>query len=131
MPIRVIWDSPDKTVIRYDVEGRWTWEEYYTARREARKMLDGVDHSVHFLTNPVDPVSFNYVPPGFLSKMMTLYRYNQRKTGVSVMIGGPFIQVMTPLVVRIMPQLSGRLQVAPSLEQARSLLSENAVAHSI
>lgn len=130
MPIRVYWDSPDKTVIRFDVTGRWTWDEFFTAHREARKMLDGVNHSVHFVTNPIDVVSFNHVPPGFLSKMMNLYRYNQRKTGVSIMVGGPFVQVMTQLAVRIMPQVAGQLQTACSLDQARSLLNKKSVAQS-
>lgn len=35
MSVQVSWDNEDKTVIRYDLGGRWKWEEFYPCYQQA------------------------------------------------------------------------------------------------
>jgi hypothetical protein len=46
MPITVNWDNDAKTVIRYDFEGHWNWDEFRAAANEAFVFTRSVQHRV-------------------------------------------------------------------------------------
>jgi len=49
MPLNVYWDNDQKTIIRCDSSGRWTWEEYHTALEQIAGMMRTVSHRVHMI----------------------------------------------------------------------------------
>jgi hypothetical protein len=49
MPVRVEWDNPDKTVIRYEMQGDWNWNEFRPAYNQAKAMLAEVPREVNFI----------------------------------------------------------------------------------
>jgi hypothetical protein len=49
MPLCVFWDDPEKTILRCESEGRWTWEEYHAALEQVRDMISSVDHRVDLI----------------------------------------------------------------------------------
>ena len=49
MPIRVYWDDPEKTIVRYDFEGNWTWDELYKVYYQAIAMETSVPYRVDII----------------------------------------------------------------------------------
>src|SRR5262249_26247560 len=47
----VFWDNEDKTIIRSEGEGSWTWEEFHQALQEIVEMVKTVDHRVDLVHN--------------------------------------------------------------------------------
>jgi hypothetical protein len=46
MSIHYEWDNEEKTIIRYDFDGKWTWEEFRDKQTEANALFAEVDHPV-------------------------------------------------------------------------------------
>lgn len=127
MPVSVSWDNESKTVIRYDLEGRWTWDEALTAFDTAALMLAEVQHTVNFIVNPVDPVSQIYVPPNTLGNLITLYRRSTDNAGISVLlINNATVRTLTRLMSTLNPAVATRFLFADSLEEARLILNAQA-----
>lgn len=51
MAVAVRWSNSEKTIVIYDIEGRWTWEEFYPAYHEAIAMELSVTHRVDVIMN--------------------------------------------------------------------------------
>jgi hypothetical protein len=49
MGITIQWDNPERTVLRYEFSGMWTWDEFFSAQAYRRPMLEGIWHTVHHL----------------------------------------------------------------------------------
>lgn len=69
MPITVSWDDTEKTVLRYDFEGNWTWDEFQQAKEESDAMLDSVPHSVDVILNYGNN---HWLPPGAISRLRAM-----------------------------------------------------------
>ena len=46
MPVRVYWEDDSHTLVRYEFEGNWTWDELYPAYYQAIEMEKSVTHRV-------------------------------------------------------------------------------------
>jgi hypothetical protein len=51
MPIQVYWEDPEQTIVRYDFEGSWTWDEMYAAFYEGVAMETSITHRVDVILN--------------------------------------------------------------------------------
>lgn len=49
MGIRIQWDNPEKTIIRWEFEGRWTSEQFQEALKFATTLAQEVNHTVYGL----------------------------------------------------------------------------------
>jgi hypothetical protein len=124
MPVTPQWDNDDKTIIRYDLTGRWTWDEFFAAFDEGTTMLDTVQHTIHFIVNPLDLMSRGYLPPGALQNTLALYRRSKANAGSTVIVGGStFFRSLYGIGQRIYPRIAAHSRFADSLDQARILLS--------
>jgi hypothetical protein len=125
MPVTAQWDNDDKTIIRFDVSGRWTWAEYRAANAEIRKMVDGLSYIVHFIVNPLDDQSRGYLPPGALQHIRSVYGSVSPNVGMTAVIGAsPYYHALYAIGRKIYPQIAVRYRFANSLEEARALLSQ-------
>jgi hypothetical protein len=123
MPVAVQWDNPEKTIIRYDLTGRWTWDEFFATYAEASGMLASVEHTVNFIVNPLDYLSQGYLPAGTLQKTIGLYRNGPPNTGITIVVGaGSFFRSLHGISQRIYPKAAARYKFAISIEEARSML---------
>jgi hypothetical protein len=46
MSIQVNWDDDTRCVMRYVLDKDWTWEEFYTAKKQANLLMDAVPHKL-------------------------------------------------------------------------------------
>ncbi|MBZ0295513.1 MAG: hypothetical protein K8L99_23345 [Anaerolineae bacterium] len=61
MPIHTFWDNEDKTVVRVENEGKWTWDEFHLSLDEVASLIESVDHRVDVIN--VDRPGAS-MPPG-------------------------------------------------------------------
>lgn len=83
MAIQVQWDNPEKTVIYYTFEGRWTFKDFNGVYQEVFAMLDTVNHPVHAI---VDLSKSPFFPTDTLSEMRRLTFEQHRNGGITVII---------------------------------------------
>jgi len=51
MPISFKWDSEKKEIVRIEIVGDWTWQEYNDAVIQLIEMSNSVDHRVDFIAD--------------------------------------------------------------------------------
>ncbi len=125
MPINLEWDNPDKTVLRMDVIGRWTWDEMYQASHEGYKMLDAVPHRVCSL---IDFSASQGIPSNAITHARNMMGKQHPRTGLTVMVGvSPLFLSLWRVFVRVYALFSREqdFTFAGSLEEARAILAED------
>jgi len=128
MPIQVVWDNEEKTIIRYIIEGNWTWDEMNRAVATSNAMLDAAEGKIHFIH---DMRESRGVPSGALSQLRRYIGKEHPKTGQSIIVGTQkstmmqLGQSLLNMVHKIYKRDWGFL-FADSLEEARQLLAKRA-----
>lgn len=128
MPIQVVWDNDDQTVIRYIIEGKWTWGEMLAAVAASNAMLDAAEGKVDFIH---DMSASAGIPGGALSNLKRFIGKEHPRTGQSVIVSGGrstsvlFAQGLLNIVDKIYKRDWG-FHFADSLEQARQYLAQRA-----
>ncbi len=126
MGIAVIWDDENSTTIRYEVVGKWTWDDMLNAIAASNAMLEHVERNINFI---YDFRASAGVPDGALGQLRRFVGNEHPKTGRQVVVGAPksammmLAQGLISMVKRIYRTDWG-LQFADSLEQARALLAQ-------
>jgi hypothetical protein len=121
MAIRVEWDDSDQNALRYTYEGSWNWDEFQQARKQARLLLDTVDHKVDVI---IDVVQTGILPNNILSRANSIPRERHPNEGTIIIVGAsPLIRFLYDVARRIYAEVidyRGYRMVA-SLEEARSI----------
>lgn len=63
MPIHVMWDNPERTILRFEYGGKWTWDEFHQAIREGNTMTN---EALYRVVSIVDMRGGPDVPPNAL-----------------------------------------------------------------
>jgi hypothetical protein len=121
MSVNVSWDNDDKTIIRYDFDGQWTWNDFNAATVDAFAMTRSVDHRV-------DSISyFNKgaaLPPNALFQFRRAMANAPKNRGKTVIVGGSaFIKTMVAVFSHLNRELGERLALADTLDEARANLT--------
>lgn len=128
MPIRVIWDNEEKTVIQYLYEGRWTWDDFYKALNQARAMIDTVNHKVDFIVNIK---SSSILPENALSRGQSIGSSPHPNQGVTIVVGAnSFMQSMYNIFSKVYGKAAGNLKISfvATPEEAQAKLKERRAA---
>jgi hypothetical protein len=120
MPIKLYWDNDEKTIARYDFEGRWTWDEYMTVMAELAVMMRSVDHRVDAVCN---------MKPGIMptsGSAMALARASMRKLpsncDLIVIVTNPFINALLNTFKKFDKELGAMLRGVSRVEDAYTLI---------
>lgn len=122
MGVSVTWDNAEKTVIRYDFEGSWSWDEAQQALAKVKVMMGTVDHVVDFIA---DLRSCRSQPTDLLNKALQVARRTPANTGILVMVGANrFIQSLYTVFKRVYADLAGETMFVDTLEDARAFIEQ-------
>ena len=122
MGIQVLWDNPEKTIIRYDFSDSWTWDEFYQVRVEGNNMAESVSHPVVALINLQGQVS---LASGALVQGKRIARTKPENISMQVIVStNGLIKSLFPVFTRLNPNLANSYRVVPTLEAARALAAE-------
>lgn len=123
MPILVVWDNDEKTILRYDIRGRWTWDEMMNAYNEGAALLKEVSHTVDFIVYPIDPISKAHIPPNSLSNVLRLHGKSLSNAGVTALINdNTTARTLLRLLSALNPRIAARYIMVDTLEEARQKL---------
>jgi len=91
MAIEIHWDNPEKTIIRYDITGRWTWDDLRQAQINVFQMMDATDAAhvgtiAHFTEGKIA------LPPDTLAQLRQNVDFQGHpKAGLTVVVGAGFM----------------------------------------
>jgi len=125
MPIQVHWDDEAKTIIRYEMYGRWTLQEFWEAYEKARQMINEVENRVDFIQVSMDKLSIGHMPNGFITHLRSIYRNAHPRAGRTIVIPkarGLLGEVWDRMISKAFPQIRDHFDFADSLEEARHLI---------
>ncbi|MDX1992887.1 MAG: hypothetical protein SF029_10875 [bacterium] len=121
MGIRIYPDENDPTIVRWDIEGRWTWDDYHHARTDSDRIGQGVERFDIVCDMrragpvPVSPATL-HIKHG-LDNALPAW-------GICVLVGpDAFVRVMVSLVQRVLPKARNTFFLADSVEQAHEIIS--------
>lgn len=84
MPIINSWDNDDRTIIRMEISGTWTWDELSQAVDETTVMVDSVKHIVYGI---VDLSQSQHIPGNFIPNVRSLMKKRHPRSGMEVIVG--------------------------------------------
>ncbi len=124
MPLHVFWDDIEKTIIRCESEGKWTWDEYHKALDQVREMLVEADYRVDLI---------NVERPGATMPSGSPLTHFQRAAKIMPANLGINVVVVTSSLARIMASVLGKMPgnnmdkivLVDSVEAAYTLIQRN------
>jgi hypothetical protein len=124
MSIIVQWDNDEKTIVRQEYQGVWTWDDYFTALHESDELVASVEHCVDVIVN---------MRPGILPKngaamsnARSAMRSGPPNRGLVVIVTNPFIRALLNVFLKIDRQFAPMVAGVDSIEQARALIAQRA-----
>lgn len=117
----VQWHDAAQTVLRWEFEGAWTWEEFYQAQDEVNALSASVEHPVDIIV-VMHPTSA--VPAGAPSQFGRIARGSHGRSGRTVLVGANrFVEVMLSIFGKFQRETARRITTAKSIEEALALLA--------
>lgn len=129
MPIEIVWDNDEHSIMRYNVSGKWTFDQLYQARDEVFAHMNGVPHErIDAIINFIGGVS---VPSGALSQAQQVQDEPHTKAGITVVIGANmFVRTTLSAVAKLYNAAKGHsieFLYAKSLEEAREMIAQDRI----
>jgi hypothetical protein len=125
MGIKVTWDNADRTIISFDFEGRWDWDELYIASDQATAMLDSTDHTVDFI---MDIRETQQIPKDFMSHAERIASGSHPRRGIMVVVGANgLVRTLGGGLRRLFPDATRNLVFAADLEEAYEIIADKQV----
>lgn len=121
MPITISLDENDETIIRSQMSGNWTWEEYHEATDEILALANSVDHRVDLITTLAEDAVFpSGVAQPHISRMRKLRPDNFKM--IVVVRPDPFAKIMIESVNRATQVGSDESVIVQTLEEAYAVV---------
>jgi hypothetical protein len=123
MTINIVWDNPEKTIARYDYEGKWSWEELYKALQEFHQMLDTVNHPVDVI---IDMQRTRLLPENVLARGSNVGQMVHPNQGITVVVGAnSLVRAMADLYKRIYAKKAANFFMASKLDEAHAIIAKD------
>jgi hypothetical protein len=123
MPVNMLWDDAEKSILRFEYQGKWTWEEVNDTMVKANLELTAAQHRVDTIH---DFTGSSGLPSNALSHASNLSRQIPMQTGISVVTGSSaFINTMLSVFSKVYPQLGSRYKSAHTLDEAHALIERS------
>lgn len=120
MVIDVFWDNPEHTIIRQEIRGRWTSEEYTESVFLMYGMMQTVPHSVHIV---VDMRQIHGSPTRMIAAAPRFNAHLPLNRGLTVGINipAPLVSIVR-VASRIYPRLGRNVHFVSTLESAYDVI---------
>jgi hypothetical protein len=123
MPINVKWLDDAKSILMYECEGVWTWDEVWDAFQIGDPMIEASPHKVDVV---IDFVGSAGVPDGARSQIRGLTDQASENWGLCLVTGEDAMsqQVMFTMS-KIFPRLGQRFRMVKDKEAALQFIQEH------
>jgi len=117
MAVRTEWDGPDKKVIRWTLEGAWTWEEFAVTHRTSTTDISAQQHAVDIIVD----LSASNIPPEDTQGILAALPEN---IGVTVLVGTHVIVRSFYTALRQLHPLPTNMALVTTLAEAYELVQD-------
>lgn len=122
MAIHVIWDNTERTVLRYDFDVSWTWQELYDAVDTANALMDTVQHDVGSIFNIQRGTT---VPNHLLTHTKNLMaRRHPRSVVIAAIIQGIYQRSLLHVATMVSSEVAELFVPVASIDEARIMIQE-------
>ncbi len=99
MGAQVGWDDEAHTILHYKLDGRWRWNDLYTAVKEGHALNCDTSHNVYAIVNLERSLG---TPPSAMAQFGTLATLTRPNTKVVVFVaGGGFVSALIKTFNRV------------------------------
>ena len=122
MPIRVYWEDTDQTIVRYDFEGKWMWDELYTAYYEAIAMETSVSYRVDII---LDMRNSGAIPTNALLHMKNFSEKQPPNVGLSIFVtSNAFVTALYNTAIKFYAKIAFYFRLVKTLDQAHAMITD-------
>src|SRR5262245_10917165 len=122
MSITVEWDDDEKTILRNDYSGAWTWEEYMEAGRKNNELIASVPHRVDIIAN----MRAGMMPRGGSPMAISsrVIRSAPSNRGIIVVVTNSLVKGLLTVFKKIDNNIGPITFGAESLDEARQVVAK-------
>jgi hypothetical protein len=122
MAIKVVWDNPQHTIVRYIYDEKWTWDEFFQAREEAVALIDTVDYKVGVIMDAPPNVQ---LPPNILMHAKNVLQGRHENTVIVAFVATrPFLRAMFKALVQITRGRESTIVLCANVDEAREVIRD-------
>lgn len=122
MPVRLNWFDAEETILLFEFEGRWTWEEFYITHAEFNRLLQARDYMVYTIIDLRN--SGLYVPPNALTHTRNIADRQQPNAGITVFVSSNrFLQLLFKTGTTIHANFARYFRMVGTLDEAEALIA--------
>ena len=107
MGVEVQWGDPEQTLIRIDMLGRWTWDEFYRAAEEIKLMITSKSTVVNMIAVVENPL---HVPGNPLFQINNFLHSAPPNLGMTMIVGAMSVlstNASTPATLSMRTSVTG------------------------
>jgi hypothetical protein len=121
MSFNLTWENTAQTVLRFEFQGTWTWEEYNEAIDDACELINSVEHNVQIIF-----IQTKFTPNGSpIPHIQRTTRLIPRNVSKLIMVGGPiFLRSLYEVMVKVNSRLSNQIVFVNTVDEAYQLAGE-------
>ncbi len=121
MGIRVFWEDDNQRVIRWEFEGKWTWQEVYQASQESIALREQVGHAAVVLVD--QRKATNAVPAGAVHHLSNLIHMGRADRRLLVIVTPfEFYHQLARIVLGVYRELGRKIIMVRTMEEANAAL---------
>lgn len=127
MPVRVQWDeaststSTEHTILRFDYEGEWNWQEAHMAFDWADVLMQNVQQPIAVI---IDMSRSRTTPTDALQRVTVSAQRTRHNISMIVAVGAtPFVSVMAEMYRRLYNRYAVAPYYAATLDDARAFIN--------
>lgn len=120
--VHVRWDDSEQSIIIYNFEAGWDWDDFYRARAEATTMMNSVPHLVSVIA--YQHYAGAYLAPNVLSHLKSMVKSRHPRLELTVIVlSSPFTRQIFTLFLKLSPEASRWYRFVDTLDQARAVIT--------
>lgn len=122
MPVRAYWEDETHTLVHYNFEGNWTWDELYPAYYQAIEMEKSVPHRVDVI---LDMRQSKKIPSNALMHIKNISDKQPPNIGLSVLVSNSaFLASMYRIGVQFYSKIGHYFFLTTSMEEAYTMIAK-------
>jgi hypothetical protein len=119
--VTVSWHDPDETIVYYQFEGKWDWNDFYPAYQQAIDMEKSKPYRVDVI---VDLRGSGHMPPNVLLHMKNISDKQPDNIGLSVLVTtNRVMHSIYSVGVRFYDKIGHYFVLAPTPEAAQAMIT--------
>lgn len=122
MSVRMFWEDEREDILRYEVEGEWTWNELYMLYNQAEVNVERVDVIAHFSAD-------SRIPADMMLHLSTIASMQEPNVGLCVIVTrNDMLRRMVNTAAKLYPHTRQIYRTAISISEAQAIIAADRAA---